>query len=528
MTTPSLTSDTSIDHEPLLSLPTVTHEPLVFPAHPQAISLKPLQGGRAKSSMASTSSNDRVAPALNILQSDLMLGSNVPIGACRPTPLTTNQMTVKTYKTAQGQVVVLPSRSLLVDFRERDRRNGNAGDEVLIISADGVRVQVFNAPHLSTPCCLAEPDNMYPLETLPVRYWKSYDRASRVVEHVKKKMAKLSLYQPSATCTLMSNEPCADIEVLFDSTAPYPDSLDRHSAGRSEGNRTAGMRIRLSRKGHILEISTFVSAASGSTGEWKKKILAWISSSSGLSPQDLASLTAQEKEGLDTLAEFVRVAEAFEALGPPLHDFPRNERPSGSMDSSGNLDNLAGRLASLESILDRPLRQKKPCILPSNLHQQQTDDSTSDTSTGATAATESPQALPRSFSDVSVTPRPKLSPPHLRFTNETARRASSTVVDPPVSSNHLRSAHDHPQSAISITPEWQSTSVSGMTVQTRFIPSVGWCIRYGTSAGGRYRIMFLDGVTLEVDVDEEMIKFTSQDGKVVKCVALMISIRSDY
>lgn len=90
--------------------------------------------------MTSTSSNDRVAPALNILQSDLMLGSNVPIGACRPTPLTTNQMTVKTYKTAQGQVVVLPSRSLLVDFRERDRRNGNAGDEVLIISADGVRV----------------------------------------------------------------------------------------------------------------------------------------------------------------------------------------------------------------------------------------------------------------------------------------------------------------------------------------------------------------------------------------------------
>ena len=140
VTTPSLTSDTSIDHEPLLSLPTVTHEPLVFSAHPLAISLKPLQGGRAKSSMTSTSSNDRVAPALNILQSDHMLGSNVPIGACRPTPLTTNQMTVKTYKTAQGQVVVLPSRSLLVDFRERDRRNGNAGDEVLIISADGVRV----------------------------------------------------------------------------------------------------------------------------------------------------------------------------------------------------------------------------------------------------------------------------------------------------------------------------------------------------------------------------------------------------
>lgn len=52
--------------------------------------------------------------------------------------------------------------------------------------------------------------------------------------------------------------------------------------------------------------------------------------------------------------------------------------------------------------------------------------------------------------------------------------------------------------------------------ETRFIPSVGWCVRYAGPSGGagRYRMMFFDGKTLEVDVDEE-------------CVELMDSIRDE-
>ena len=52
--------------------------------------------------------------------------------------------------------------------------------------------------------------------------------------------------------------------------------------------------------------------------------------------------------------------------------------------------------------------------------------------------------------------------------------------------------------------------------ETRFIPSVGWCVRYtGPSGGaGRYRMMFFDGKTLEVDVDEE-------------CVEMMDSVRDE-
>jgi len=52
--------------------------------------------------------------------------------------------------------------------------------------------------------------------------------------------------------------------------------------------------------------------------------------------------------------------------------------------------------------------------------------------------------------------------------------------------------------------------------ETRFIASVGWCVRYpGPSGGaGRYRMMFFDGKTLEVDVDEE-------------CVEMMDSVRDE-
>lgn len=47
---------------------------------------------------------------------------------------------------------------------------------------------------------------------------------------------------------------------------------------------------------------------------------------------------------------------------------------------------------------------------------------------------------------------------------------------------------------------------------TRFIPSVGWCVRYGFSGGaGRYKMMFFDGAILEVDVDGECVEFMSSE-----------------
>jgi len=64
--------------------------------------------------------------------------------------------------------------------------------------------------------------------------------------------------------------------------------------------------------------------------------------------------------------------------------------------------------------------------------------------------------------------------------------------------------------------------------ETRFIPSVGWCVRYaGPSSGGagKYRMMFFDGKTLEVDVDEECVELVdSVRDEIVRLVPLTVRI----
>lgn len=66
----------------------------------------------------------------------------IPIGTTRPTPFTTFYMPPRSHKTVQGQLTVLPSSSLLVDFREGERRRGNPGTQVFIVSPDGLHVSL--------------------------------------------------------------------------------------------------------------------------------------------------------------------------------------------------------------------------------------------------------------------------------------------------------------------------------------------------------------------------------------------------
>ncbi|KAG6903124.1 hypothetical protein C0995_004671 [Termitomyces sp. Mi166 len=68
----------------------------------------------------------------------------LPIGTERPTPFNTQTMTCQTHKTIYGQITVLPSRSLLVDFRESQRRKGFKGDEVLLIDPNGLKVSIIS------------------------------------------------------------------------------------------------------------------------------------------------------------------------------------------------------------------------------------------------------------------------------------------------------------------------------------------------------------------------------------------------
>jgi hypothetical protein len=65
-------------------------------------------------------------------------GTEVP----RPKPFTTFFLPPQTHRVTRGQLVVLPSRTLLVDFREGERRQGRQGVEVLTISPDGEEVNI--------------------------------------------------------------------------------------------------------------------------------------------------------------------------------------------------------------------------------------------------------------------------------------------------------------------------------------------------------------------------------------------------
>lgn len=91
------------------------------------------------------------SPATNILSSEppchpfddpLSKGIGMP----RPKPFNTCFLPPQTHKVARGQLVVLPSKTLLVDFREGERRQGRQGVEVLTISPNGEEVRIL--PHV--------------------------------------------------------------------------------------------------------------------------------------------------------------------------------------------------------------------------------------------------------------------------------------------------------------------------------------------------------------------------------------------
>ena len=76
------------------------------------------------------------------LSNNLNKTHNIPIGTTRPQPINTFLLAPKTHKLANGNLTILPSHSLLVDFRENRRRRGLRGDEVLLISPTGTSVSL--------------------------------------------------------------------------------------------------------------------------------------------------------------------------------------------------------------------------------------------------------------------------------------------------------------------------------------------------------------------------------------------------
>ncbi|KAI0030433.1 hypothetical protein K488DRAFT_72197 [Vararia minispora EC-137] len=395
-------------------------------------------------------------------------------------PWTTAQVPPKTHKTTSGQLVILPSHATLVDFREGERRKGEKGDEVIVVSSDGLMIQIFSAPHLSTPCCLAEPHVTYTLDALPSSYYKLYEQARKIIDRVKRRIPRLVMYEVDSTCTLMINGPQADIQVSLDA--------------RAGAGSTPAVRVRLSRKLLNVEIST-ATGTHANGGEWSRKVLFWHGRDEGIGPGELRRLDTRQRHAIQVLRNFLFLVEHIEGL----HD------PQGS--SAGpivmdNRKNLAGigckRTAShttpksIEHVIDCPVTCKRGAVaFPPNCKTR--------------SAVFEASSVP-SIAELTVSPRPRLGLGAPPVQPTPVRKVSSTAVD------------SRPQSAITqesggpkmvLSPV--SASVAG--VDMRFLPSVGWCIRLGEGVG-TYRIMFFDGAMLEIGIEDEHVEFMAPDGDV--------------
>ncbi|KAK0504054.1 hypothetical protein EDD18DRAFT_485081 [Armillaria luteobubalina] len=413
----------------------------------------------------------------------------IPIGTTRPTAFTTSVLNQRSHKTVHGQVTILPSRSLLVDFREGERRRGRAGDEVLIISPEGTKIKVFSAPHLSTPCCLAEPIAEFSIDQLPNKYWKQYNDAGQLIDRIKQRSPKLVVHEPHVKYTLMANEPVADVELLFFSPTFLSDAK---LVDKGDGADSARLRIQLSRKARSMEIA--VCKSDIRSKEWKKRTFQTSGFDSSISASDFQDLGEDERKGLDLLAKFLRLCDTYERLA------------SESLNTAQSRRDLVRD--SRLNIVETPSNDTN--------HLKTTGSAVRRKSHARTFA--SSLITNKSFA---VPPRP----PKISLANSMSRGSHTTDTKEKENLDPSKAPVDSLLTNFAMIDDTATTSRHGLScasqisgVESRFIPSVGWCVRQGSrvSQGGHYKILFVDGAALDVDVDEEWAELRDKLGNVMR------------
>ncbi|KAH9936352.1 uncharacterized protein B0H18DRAFT_1113755 [Fomitopsis serialis] len=422
--------------------------------------------------------------------------------------ISTAYLSPQTHKVAHGQLVILPSKSLLVDFREGDRRRGKKGNEVLLISPDGDTIHVYSAPHLSTPCCLAEPLATYALSGLPEAYRKAYEDANRLVNQLKQRIPQLVLYKPDHKCILMANEPLGDIELTF-GRGPLPDSLKATDPSMSN---EPHMRITLRRRRQAVEIARFIPSAhtevKAGTGEWIRKVLPLAMNYLCVSEDTLAALEPGERDGLEQLARFLRLCEALETQerelrGQEIAADTMLQRAATSEDDNDSLDEHGVKTHPENGLTG--LGRRRAQSQTSTVGAMIPDDEDGTLATMATRA---------SSSSASVLPSIELAPRPSKFSTGLQSRLGVTNTGfGSHTSSSLGFGSARPPTSLPVScAKSGSGSMNRLgsngssdghgNPETRFIASIGWCMRTTSCGLQSYKLMLQDGATLAVDVSE--------------------------
>jgi hypothetical protein len=243
-----------------------------------------------------------------------------------------------------------------------------------------------------------------------------------------------------------------------------------------------------------VEIARHVTGRRG--GEWTKKVVAARSEQGGriVDEADWNGFLPQERNGIKVLAAFLRVCESAESLDGPIREASSGQ---ASMEKLG------------DSLADPAIQ--RPGHVVSTISKS---DGLSRISESTPLATCNVAPRPRNLSQLLCG---RVVDPRQRQIRVQSRGCSQGDMILPRSTS----------SAAEVTKSRRpgstsATSATGETViQTRFMVSVGWCIRYGCGSGaigGRYQIVFLDGVALDVDVDSENVELRSVNGDVTRYV----------
>jgi polo-like kinase 4 len=261
----------------------------------------------------------------------------------------------------------------------------------------------------------------------------------------------------------MANAPQADIELVFPS--PPLEQPRSYRPVKNPDSSGPSMRIRLSRHKKSIEIARHVYGnGDHRQGEWTKKVIPFDSDlDDKRRTGDAKSSEDEDEDGVAEAMRFLRICEVLEGL-----DSDGSRQPSFS--------------PQLGSTTQCSTSKLQPVSPPPDPY---------------------PSSTP-AFS-IQVPPRPSRH-----------RRRSTPSNMPQEPTSHRRSSPS-------------LTNLTTTSLPTRFLPSIGWCVRYPShiSQGGRYRVMFLDGATLDVDVDEEWV-VCKGDGGVTQYVPFHIFIWYAY
>ncbi|KAK1227367.1 hypothetical protein PQX77_009631 [Marasmius sp. AFHP31] len=392
----------------------------------------------------------------------------LPIGTSRPTPFTTHLLSPRVHKTVNGQITILPSRSVVVDFREGERRRGRGGrgkgkgGEVMVVSEMGREVKIYDAPDLNTNPAdldLDEPRETYELENLPGRFWKAYNDAGVLVGRIKQRTPRMVLYGDHVQSRLMGNGPRGDVELLF--TGYHASFIKKTNKIKEETQtQTPTRRVRYSRQTRTLEMSSVQGGKGKEKGkEWKTKTYHVDSGSDAL---EVSGLDEEEEEAVKLVKRFLRVCREVEG---------------------GDGGGVQGYSPATNKDKDKVKVKVEDYV----------KFAPSETLTGSgsesTLGIRKPLSLSRSLSTIDLARRP------VKFSLSSSANSTSNFK------YHQDEYVD-------------DSSSSSLGVQSRFIPGIGWCVRHSSrvSQGGRYKIMFLDGAVLDVDADEEWAELVGRDG----------------